>query len=727
LAAQQTANELRAENGLKKLADRFADDKADREKLRQDILTFRRSFPGTPQAVKAAEMLRHLPSPMDGLDPSKIRPLEVFKWQPPELVAVLGEHRGRQAAAATCVAYSPDRKFVASGGGHLVRLWETDPKRLLRLIVNLGASNVSCVAISPDSKQLAAGGIGYIHLYDLDGENSKLRVSIPAGSATITSVAFDPKGKPILACGSYDTKVRFFDLDKKDPKEMEISLLAKHQASVNGVAYSPDGVHLASGSSDGTVRLWRFEGAKTDEAAKLDGNLKGVTAVAYSKDGRLLAAGCADGSIVTWSVAGAKGTPRTAFAAHGSSAVASVAFSPNGQSLLSAGADGLVRQWDVGKKPPAKIAEFKGHAGGVTGVAWSPDGGTIASSSSDWTVRLWDVATRRERVPPDGPLSHVYALALSPDSATLATGSYDHFVRLSSVTGDAPHERSAFKGSDTFVYSLAYAPDGKTLASGEHAGVVNFWNVANAARPQPAGQIKDLPGYVYNLVYLPDGSRIFVHHYPTAGLYDVRSHARVHAFEADPKGTGIAGVALSPDGSLVAAASGNYLKKDNDYVKDKKGNYVYFDPFLRFWETDTGKLLHKEALALPAYGVGFAPDGRQAASGGWEPIVRFWDVSGGDLKDTDKLLKPAVSLPTGGGHLYRIQYSPDGRYFVTHGHDNRVVVWDAATRKKLHDWGLPEYTAMQAFAPDSRHLAISLATGVTYILRLDGTARSAAK
>ncbi|HMF12455.1 MAG TPA: hypothetical protein VKE94_09120, partial [Gemmataceae bacterium] len=103
LFAQQTANELRADNGLKKLSDRFADDKADREKLRQDILTFRRSFPGTRQALKAAEMLRQLPSPMDALDPGKIRPLEVFDWQPKELVAILGEHRGRQGGAVTGV------------------------------------------------------------------------------------------------------------------------------------------------------------------------------------------------------------------------------------------------------------------------------------------------------------------------------------------------------------------------------------------------------------------------------------------------------------------------------------------------------------------------------------------------------------------------------------------------------------------------------------------------
>src|SRR5262249_55053467 len=255
----------------------------------------------------------------------------------------------------------------------------------------------------------------------------------------------------------------------------------------------------------------------------------------------------------------------------------------------------------------------------------------------------------------------------------------------------------------------------------------NFWNVTNAARPQPAGQIKDLPGYIYNLAYTPDGSRILVHHYQTAGLYDVKSHTRIHAFAGDPKGTGIAGISLSPDGNLAAAGSGYSLRKGNGLVKDKQGNYVYFDCFVRAWETDGGQLVHQEALAMPVYYVGFTPDGRQAASGGWEPILRFWDVRGGEVKDTSKLLASAGEAPTGGGHAYRVQYSPDGRYLLTHGHDNRIVVWEAASRKKLHDWSLPEYTAMETFAPDSRHVAISLATGVTYVLRLDSPPRNAAK
>ena len=228
LFGQSPADKLRAEKGLEKLRESFAMTNVDRAKLRRDIVDFRSKYGGTPQAVQAAALLRQLPSPLDTLNPKMIPPLEVFDWQPKELVAVLSEHRGRHGAAISCVGYSPNGKWIASGGGNLVRLWDTDPRRHLRLIANLGAYGVYCLAVSPDSKMLAAGcANGSIYVWDVNGKDTKPRAVIQASTAVIYSVAFDPKGKPLLACGGYDTAVRLFDLKPTQPKEL--IRLAGHQ------------------------------------------------------------------------------------------------------------------------------------------------------------------------------------------------------------------------------------------------------------------------------------------------------------------------------------------------------------------------------------------------------------------------------------------------------------------------------------------------------------------
>jgi len=67
---------------------------------------------------------------------------------------------------------------------------------------------------------------------------------------------------------------------------------------VTSVAFSPDGLMLASGNSDGTVRLWDVANPAQPRplGQPLTGSAAAVGSVAFSSDGQTLASGSGDGT-----------------------------------------------------------------------------------------------------------------------------------------------------------------------------------------------------------------------------------------------------------------------------------------------------------------------------------------------------------------------------------------------------------------------------------------------
>ena len=71
-----------------------------------------------------------------------------------------------------------------------------------------------------------------------------------------------------------------------------------HLGYVYSVNYSPDATRIASGSNDGTIRIWDAE--TFEQVAVLRGHESYVHSVAFSPDGTMLASGSGDGTIRIW-------------------------------------------------------------------------------------------------------------------------------------------------------------------------------------------------------------------------------------------------------------------------------------------------------------------------------------------------------------------------------------------------------------------------------------------
>lgn len=718
LAADEADPRLDAR--LAKLVERSKAPTGDQEKLRQEILGFRKAGLGTSYEVRANILLASLPSALDRLEPKNIPAIEKFNWHPKEMVALLGEHRGRHGGQVTCVAASQDSSMLASGGNNYVRIWDPATMRLKGLAVaNWYHYGVLCIAFSRDGKTIVAGTTsGFLYGWDLPAKDYVCiqRFMISSASTPLNGLSFSPDGK-MLAVACADNAVRLYDMTPKEPKEK--ATLLGFDKPVTCVAYAPDGKHVAAGSNDTSIRVWNVTGENPKEKAVLQSHLKEVTAIAFNPASTSLASASVDGSMRLWTMppATAKPRERTAFQATGATAVHGLAFSGTGNTLASTCGDGTIRLWGAAQNPPKERFKLEGHVTmQASGVAYSPDNKILITGGHDWMCRTWDItgtAKPKERFMPAAHLGYVYSCAFSPDAQTLATASVDKVCRLWDMTKADTKTRTFIKGEPPVaLYKVAFSPDGKAVATG---GVHTTARQYDSQTGRPLRHFVGNPGYVDQLTYSPDGQYVAI---------SCQSQNDIMIFEAQ---TGreirrllghevpINCLAFSTDGKQLASGSGTYLRdKMGKIVLDKNNNYVYKDTTLRLWEVDSGK---EQAVVkshtMPLYSLGFSADNKTLFSGAYEAVVRKRA-----LADPTNTESPACKGAS--GYSYQMAVAPDGKTVLTAGIDYRLIEWDAATGKRLREWALPESISSLSLASDSRHIAVGLQTGVVLVLRLRG-------
>ncbi len=269
-----------------------------------------------------------------------------------------------------------------------------------------------------------------------------------------------------------------------------------YSGSVDTVAWSPDGKHIAAGSADKTVQVW--DAVDGGYVVTYKGHSSTVWAVAWSPDGKRIASSSdVDKKVQVWDAVDGGNV----FTYHGhSDGVKAVAWSPDSKRIASGSWDRTVQVWDA--VDGGNVYTYKGHSDDVWAVAWSLDGKRIASGSRDRTAQVWDAVDGGTTFIYHGH-SDVYAVAWSPDGKRIASGSWDRTVQVwDAVDGGNVY---TYKGHSDHVYAVAWSPDGKRIASASGDKTVQVWDAVDGGNVFTYHGHSDL---VDAVAWSPDGKRI---------------------------------------------------------------------------------------------------------------------------------------------------------------------------------------------------------------------------
>jgi WD40 repeat protein len=303
----------------------------------------------------------------------------------PKLVKSLYEHRGYVQA----IGWSPDGTMLAAAGTYETRLWDLrqrqDPAHPAE------SSMFGRIRWSRDGTALMVANERGVHLW-----RGETRVPVMPESAFMFAMDWSPAGGLLaLSAGlSADLGQPFgpfivpnLNIHLFDEELQKVRTLAHASGGVEALAWSPDGLQLASAtSSEGYLYLWD---SRTWQARKIElASRARVTWLFWSSDGKRLTVTHMNRAFV-WDVATGEYKALDAYVdGYGGGA----RWSREGSYLAGPGEGGIIRLWRASDLK--QFRELVGHIRPVTDLCWSPvHPHVLASSGDDNSVRIWDITT----------------------------------------------------------------------------------------------------------------------------------------------------------------------------------------------------------------------------------------------------------------------------------------------------------------------------------------------
>lgn len=376
-------------------------------------------------------------------------------------------------------AISADGSLVASAGEDAaIRLWNANTGGAVGILAGHG-KRIRALAFSSAGRTLVSGGEdGHIHVWDTDRQTHQQQLATVGTPIWSISIGCDDT---VVAAAGEDEFVRIYNLHTGQLLDEK----ALHHDWVRSVAFAPTTPTLASGSGDGTVRVWQVDNNRLRPIQRIDVGENRVRAVAVTDHAEMVIAAGEEATLQAFTVDGPAGQVTMP---PGVDWVRTIALTREG---VAAGCeDGGLRLWQPSRdSQPATLAE---GANTIWSATFADNGQVIATGHGNGTIQLCDPHTMVVRRRISAEPGRVWSLAASGDYVAAACG--DGGVRVWSLT-DATFATHLNVG-ERRSWAVAVAPSGELLAASDSTGHVRVWQLPSGKllweQDAKAGRVRSL-------------------------------------------------------------------------------------------------------------------------------------------------------------------------------------------------------------------------------------------
>jgi len=457
--------------------------------------------------------------------------------------------------------------------------------------------------------------------------------------------------------------------------------------------FSPDGKFLASGCTEGEVKLWEIVDGSNSKT--LSGHTERVNQVDISTDSKMVASASHDSTIRVWSIQGQllhllRKPDYTGF-------LNSVKFSKDCTTISCVQSGGIINQWSLmnnnvsSKKMKDDIyAEF---------VAFSPSGRYIASTlGGTMQLAVWDITSGRKVADMSGHSEEVIGAAFSTDGKRLISANCDSMCKIWDATPQSFALADENRAHKEPVLCIKVSPDGKLGITGSYDGAISVWDLTTGARER---QLKSHSGPIEDVCCSESGKwlvscssnensrlwcmKTFTLRHILGGSADTLTSAKCATFSSDDNM-----VALAGDVSIIVyrVETGEVLQTVDKF--DERPQAIAFlsdnsfvatltDRSFKIWQLADAKFLWamdrnwKRTNEIPT-----SPDGQLVAlleSGTAQ--IDLWEVASGGAM---------MSLEVDGKSFMRVTFSPNDNLVAGLTDDYHVYIFERSTGSVLSSW-----------------------------------------